>query len=272
MSSDASTTSGAPAVPAQRSQPHSEETPADTTRTGLYGSRLGANMTAATIAELVGTFLLVFAITATVTGAALDLNAKGGAYNSLAIPLVNGIALVALVATFAHISGAHFNPAVTVALAVVRKFPWSYVPSYVLAQFAGAILAGLADWLIYGGRARVQASLGATAPGHGATLGQVFATEALITFFLVLVVIAVATDDRVPTGIAAVAVGTALAAAVFIGAPISGAGVNPARAIGPMIVAGSFTDWWVYLLAPLVGAIAATAGYDRFLRKAQAPE
>jgi len=88
---------------------------------------------------------------------------------------------------------------------------------------------------------------------------------------LVLVVVSVATDGRVPAGVAALAIGSALGAAILISGPISGAGVNPARALGPMIVAGKFTDWWAYVVAPLVGGTLATTTYDRVLRRGSTP-
>jgi glycerol uptake facilitator-like aquaporin len=99
----------------------------------------------------------------------------------------------------------------------------------------------------------------------------VLAAEAVVTFVLVLVVVAAATDSRVPRGIAAIAIGAALAVAIVIAGPISGAGVNPARAIGPMILTGQFTDWWAYLAAPLAGGAIAVALYDRFLRADTTP-
>ncbi len=88
---------------------------------------------------------------------------------------------------------------------------------------------------------------------------------------LVLVVVAVATDPRVPRGIAAIAIGAALAVAIVIAGPVSGAGVNPARVIGPMILAGQFSDWWAYLVAPVAGGVMAVALYDRFLRPGRTP-
>jgi aquaporin Z/aquaporin NIP len=99
----------------------------------------------------------------------------------------------------------------------------------------------------------------------------VLAAEAVVTFVLVLVVVAVATDSRVPRGIAAMAIGAALAVAIMIAGPVSGAGVNPARAIGPMILAGQFTDWWAYFAAPVAGGALAVALYDRFLRAGNTP-
>jgi len=173
------------------------------------------------------------------------------------VPVAGGLALAIGVASVGHISGAHFNPAVTFGLAVNRCFPWAYAPSYVLAQFAGATAAAAATWGLYGNQARSIAHLGATAPAAGVSAGRVLAAEAVVTFVLVLVVVAVATDSRVPRGIAAMAIGAALAVAIVISGPVSGAGVNPARAIGPMILAGQFTDWLAYLAAPLAGGVGS---------------
>ncbi len=134
------------------------------------------------------------------------------------------------------------------------------------------MLASLAVWAAYGAPARADAALGATIPATTASPGQVLLVEALITFLLVLVIISVATDDRVPAAAVGPAVGFALVAAVLIGGPVSGGAVNPARALGPMIVSGTFTDWWAYLLGPVVGAVIAAVAYDRFLAPASTPE
>ena len=210
-------------------------------------------------------------IISTVIGAALATPVAGVPYGSLAVPLAGGIALAIVVASLGHVSGAHLNPAVTVGLAVNRRFPWAYVPVYIVAQFVGAVGAALVAWGIFGGRARTVAHLGATYPATGVGTWSVFLAEGVVTFLLTLVIMSVATDDRVPRGIAAIAIGWALSAAIFISGPVSGAGVNPARAIGPMIVAGKFTDWWIYLIAPVVGAGLATTLYQRFLRRGNAP-
>jgi MIP family channel proteins len=240
--------------------------------TGLYGHRIGANMAAAAAAEAIGTFVLVLAIIATAIPAALGRPLAGGAYNSLAVVLANGLALLVLVAAFGHVSGAHFNPAVTLGLAVTRKFPWSHVPAYLVAQLGGALIAALIAWVLYGTAGRSLALLGATQPTPGVGAGRVFLVEAVVTFVLVLVIMSVATDRRARTGVAATAAGLALAAAVFIAGPLSGGAVNPARALGPMIVAGAFTDVWAYIVAPIVGGIVAAFTYDRLLRKAVMPE
>jgi MIP family channel proteins len=185
--------------------------------------------------------------------------------------VAGGLALAIAVASLGHISGAHLNPAITLGLAVNRRFPWAYTPGYVIAQFAGATTAAAVTWGLYGNQARSIARLGATAPADGVSAGRVLAAEAVVTFVLVLVVVAAATDSRVPRGIAAIAIGAALAVAIVIAGPISGAGVNPARAIGPMILTGQFTDWWAYLAAPLAGGAIAVALYDRFLRADTTP-
>jgi len=110
-----------------------------------------------------------------------------------------------------------------------------------------------------------------SAPVNSADVGRVLGSEGIVTFVLVLVIISVAADSRVPRGVAAMAIGSALAVAIFISGPISGAGVNPARALGPAILAGKFTDWWAYLAAPVIGASLAILLYDRVLRDGSAP-
>jgi MIP family channel proteins len=238
---------------------------------GLHGHRLDVNTATAAVAEFLGTFGLIFAIAATVIGAALARPVVGTPYGSLAVPLAGGMALTCLVAALGHISGAHFNPAVTLGLAVTGRFRWRNVPGYLIAQLLGAIGAGLACWLVYGEAARTVAHVGATYPAAGVGAGAAFVVEAIVTFLLVLVIMAVATDNRVPTGVAAVAIGFALTMAIFISGPISGASVNPVRSLGPMIVAGKFTDWWLYLIAPTLGGIVAGVTYNGFLRKGNGP-
>jgi MIP family channel proteins len=240
---------------------------------GLYGSEVGGNMLRAGVAEGVGTFLLVFAGTATATAATLYRGVVGPAVfsDSLAVALAFGLTLAALVAALGHVSGAHLNPAVTLGLAATGKFPGRYVPAYVGAQFAGAILAALAVWAIYGDVGRSHAGLGATRVSAATSGGQAFLAEALVTFFLVFVVVSVATDDRAPASAAGPAVGFTLAAAILAAGPLTGGAVNPARALGPMIVAGRLGGAWVYLLAPVAGGVLAAVLYDRFVKRAAKP-
>jgi MIP family channel proteins len=174
------------------------------------------------------------------------------------------LALGSMVAAFGPVSGAHLNPALTLGLALNRRFPWTYVPAYVIAQFGGGIGAALLAWGLYGDKAKTIAHLGATFPAQGVDVWRVLGAEALVTFLLVTVGVAVASNERTAPGVAAIAIGSALATAILISRPISGAGVNPARAFGPMILAGQFTDWWAYLLGPLVGGALAVALYGVF--------
>jgi MIP family channel proteins len=249
----------------------SGQQPGSNTVVFLHGHQLERNLARAVTAEAVGTFVLVLAITSAAVAATLSRPVAGAPYGSLAVPVAGGLALAIAVASLGHISGAHLNPAVTLGLASNRRFPWAYTPGYVIAQFTGAATAAAVTWGLYGNQARTIAHLGATIPAAGVSAGRVLAAEAMVTFVLVLVVVAVATDTRVPRGVAAVAIGAALAAAIVISGPVSGAGVNPARAIGPMILAGQFSDWWAYLAAPVAGGVVAVALYDRFLRAGSTP-
>jgi MIP family channel proteins len=236
----------------------------------LHGHQLERNLARAVTAEAAGTFVLVLAITSTAVAAALSRPVAGAPYGSLAVPVAGGLALAIGVASVGHISGAHLNPAVTLGLAVNRHFPWAYAPGYVIAQFAGATAAAAALGLVRES-GQVDRPPWRHGPGCRGFRGAVLAAEAVVTFVLVLVVVAVATGSRVPRGIAAISIGAALAVAIVISGPVSGAGVNPARAIGPMILAGQLSDWWAYLAAPLVGAAIAVALYDRFLRAGNTP-
>jgi MIP family channel proteins len=238
---------------------------------GLYGSSTTQNVPRVAVAELIGTYLLVLAGTSVAVAALLDQPIAGGTADSLAIALAFGLALVALVNALGHVSGAHLNPAVTVALAATGKFPLRYVPAYLAAQLLGAVLASLTVWLTYGDAARDSASLAATLPGGGVSTLTVFVIEAVVTFFLVLAIVSVATDERVPKATAGLTVGFTLAVCVLIAGPLSGGAVNPARALGPMIVSGDFDGVWAYVAGPLLGGVAAALLYARFLADAIEP-
>ena len=238
---------------------------------GLYGSDTGANVLGSAAAELVGTFILVFTGCAVATAAILQRPTAGPAfYDSLAVALAFGLALAAIVAAIGHVSGAHVNPAVTLGLAATNKFSWQYVPIYLGAQLVGAVLGGIATWITYGSPAREAANVAATFPAEGVGDIRALLVEVLVTFILVFVVISVATDDRAPAGVAPLAVGFALACGVFIAGPVTGGSLNPARTLGPMIVAGQFTAVWVYIVGPIIGSVLAAVVYDRFASQADA--
>ena len=221
--------------------------------------------------ELVGTFLFVLFGTATVCAVG---TAAGGSSlvtaGDAAIGLAFGFGILIVVYAFGHLSGAHVNPAVTIAFAAVGRFPWPVVPFYVAAQFGGAILAAFTVWIVFPGPVDHQPLLlGATQPGVGE--GLALLAEIAITFLLLTVIMATATDERATPPAVGMAVGLTVAAGVFAMLPISGGSFNPARSLGPMLVAWEFPGWWLYILGPLLGALAGAVLYDRVLRHAEPP-
>lgn len=224
----------------------------------------------AVLAEVLGTYLLVFVGAGTVIATKLLL-APEAPLDAVAICLAFGFAVVIAVYSFGHVSGAHINPSVTVGLAAARRFPWSAVPVYLTAQLLGAILASLTHWLLFGEGAREELLLGATAPGPRGAAIALFA-EFVITFFLVAVIMATALDDRSPGPIVAgLAIGLTVAAAIFVTLPVSGGSLNAARTFGPMIVSADFPGWWAYLIGPLAGGITGALAYEVVLRRGAPP-
>lgn len=202
------------------------------------------------LAEFIGTFALVF----------FGCGAIANGLPPTAVALSFGLVIAVMVYGLGHVSGAHFNPAVSVAFAIGRHLPWRRVATYAGAQLAGAVAGSTALRLTL----RPAANVGLTRP-TGSDL-QSFVWEVLLTFFLVLVITAVATDVRAVGQGAALAIGGTVALGALVGGPISGASMNPARSLGPAIVAGDMTGLWIYVLAPLAGAILASVTY-RFLRE-----
>ncbi|MBL8164685.1 MAG: MIP family channel protein [Anaerolineae bacterium] len=202
-------------------------------------------------AEFIGTFGLV-----TAGCGAIMVNAQTGALTHVGIALTFGLIIMVMIAATGHISGAHFNPAVTVAFAITRHFPWREVVYYVVAQVLGAVLGALTLRLLIGDIA----SLGATLP-VGSTL-QAFGLEVLLTAVLMFVIISAATDTKAVGTPAALAIGFTVTLDALWGGPISGASMNPARSFGPALIAGIWEHQWVYILAPLVGASIGAALYQ----------
>ncbi len=226
---------------------------------GLHGHSLVGGGFRPFLAEGVGTCALVLTVISTAIAASLAKPVAGVPYGSVAVPLAAGLVLASLVAGLGPVSGAHFNPALTVGLAVNGRFRRAYVAPYLAAQLLGSVSAALIAWALYGSVARTEVSLGATYPSHGVGAGRALLAEIVVTFVLVVVIVSVASKVDAGAALSALAIGFALAAAIFISGPVSGGAVNPARALGPMLVSGKFTDWWVYLLGPFVGGVAAVA-------------
>jgi MIP family channel proteins len=238
---------------------------------GLYGSNTATNLPRVVISEFIGTFFLVFAGTATAVAASINLPIAGLPADSLTVALSFGLMLIALVFSLGHISGAHFNPAVTIALTLVRKFPLKYLPIYIIAQLGGAVMAALTVLFAYGHTAKSVASLGATLPAKGVNGWRVLAIEAIVTFLLMLVIMAIATDKRSPKAAAGTAIGFTLTVGILIAGPLTGGALNPARALGPMVISGKTTDFWAYIAGPVVGAVIAAVLYTTLLVGAEEP-
>jgi aquaporin NIP len=184
------------------------------------------------------------------------VDAKTGALGHVGVAITFGLVIMAMIYAFGHISGAHFNPAVTFAFAISRHFPWSRAVAYWCAQLAGAVTAAA----ILRGSLGDVAHVGATLPSG--SQGQSFLWELVLTFFLMLVIMAVATDTRAVGEAAAIAVGGTVGLDAMFGGPISGASMNPARSLGPGLVSGDLHGIWLYLVAPLLGAALGAVTYQ----------
>ena len=199
------------------------------------------------IAEFLGTFGLVFAG----TGAIVVNNVSNGAITHLGIALTFGLVILAMIYTFGDVSGAHLNPAVTTAFAVARRFSWKEVPSYVAAQLAGAFAASGLVRLLFPSDTK----LGATLPVASAM--QSFILELVLTFILMLVILSVSTGAKEKGITAGIAIGAVIALEAIFAGPISGASMNPARSLAPAIISDHAQSAWIYILAPIAGAILA---------------
>ena len=206
------------------------------------------------VAEAIGTFALVFA-----GCGAIMVDAKTHALGHLGVALTFGLVIMVMIYAVGHVSGAHFNPAVTVAFALTRHFPWSRAAAYGAAQLAGGIVAAL---LLRASLGEI-ADLGATQPSGSDA--QSFVWEIVLSAFLMFVVLAVATDTRAVGEAAAIAVGGTIVLDALFGGPISGASMNPTRSLAPALVSGQFDAIWLYLLAPVIGTSIGGFAYQ-FIR------
>lgn len=203
------------------------------------------------LAEFIGTFTMVFAG----CGAVMVAERFPGTLAPSAIPVVFGLAVTVMIYAVGHISGAHFNPAVTLAFALTRHFPPRSVPFYWAAQCLGSIAAiGLLVILLPPGQS------------FGTTFSSVHPPQALVwegvlSFFLMFVIMAVATDTRAEGTMAGAAIGATVMLAAFMGGPVTGASMNPARSLGPSLFQGDLSQLWIYTLGPMAGASLAAWVY-----------
>jgi len=204
-------------------------------------------------AEGIGVFALVFAG----CGAIVAEAEHPGTLGNVGIALVFGLVIMAMIYATGHLSGAHLNPAVTIAFAATRHLPRSEAIAYVGAQAAGALLAAAALAAVWPSQ---PAALGTTLPTVGA--GSALVYEVVMSAFLMFVIMALATDTRAVGAAAAIAIGATVGLDALFGGPITGASMNPARSLGPALVSGELHDLWLYLLGPLVGAVLGALVYQ----------
>lgn len=205
------------------------------------------------LAEGLAAFALVFAG----GGAIVADEVYGGQLGALGVALAFGLVIMVMVYATGHLSGAHINPAVTLAFTLTRHFPAREALAYIVAQLVGATLGAtllLAVWT------NQPAALGATVPSVGA--GSAVIYELVLTAFLMFVIMAVATDTRAVGAAAAIAIGGTVGLDALFGGPVTGASMNPARSFGPALAAGEWTDFWIYVLGPVAGATVGAFAYQ----------
>jgi aquaporin Z len=214
------------------------------------------------VAELIGTFTLIF-----VGVGSLAFLSVGGL---VGVALAHGLAIAVMATAVGHISGAHFNPAVTLGFLVTRRIAPSLAVVYVIAQLAGALLGALALRATFPDQANLDAGVPVVNPAVGSASGLLL--EAILTFLLVWVIFATAVD---PGGafkaIAGLAIGLTITIAILAAGPLTGAAMNPARALGPELVQNVWDDFWIYIVGPCIGAVAAALAFDRLYLRPLAP-
>ncbi|KAG2286746.1 putative aquaporin NIP4-1 [Brassica napus] len=213
------------------------------------------------IAEMIGTYFVIFSGCGVVVVNVL----YGGTVTFPGVCVTWGLIVMVMIYATGHISGAHFNPAVTLTFAIFRRFPWYQVPLYVGAQLAGSLLASLTLRLMF--KVTPEAYFGTTPTDSAA---RALVAEIIISFLLMFVISGVSTDSRAIGELAGIAVGMTIMLNVFVAGPISGASMNPARSLGPAIVMGVYKDIWVYIVGPIAGVMAGGFVYN-FIRFTDKP-
>lgn len=203
------------------------------------------------LAEFIGTFFLIFFGCGSMILAELNPN-----YQSAFIPIIWGGAVSIMIYAVGHLSGAHFNPAVTLAFWSVKRFPGKRVIGYILSQIAGAILASFVHLIIWGAEHQFGSTQISIALSGGILV------ELILSFVLMFVIISVATDSRAVGELAGIAIGSTVALCSFVGGPLTNASMNPARSLAPAILNGSFQNLWVYLVITVIGTILGARVYE----------
>ncbi len=221
--------------------------------------QLTAGVMRALIVEFIGAFALTF------MGAGAIIATQGG--DLVAIALAHGLAIGLLVAAAGHISGGVYNPALTVGLAFARKLKPILVLPYIVAQLLGAAVAASFLKGIFPAAAIDKVNFGVPAVGKGFSTGNAFLVEVIMTFFLMFVVYGTAVDERGPRAIAALAIGLTITIDIFIGGGVSGAAMNPSRHFGVALIGNHWANWWLWWVAPILGAVIAAGLYAYVLQE-----
>lgn len=202
------------------------------------------------LAEFIGTFFLVF-----FGCGAIILSETMSGYDASFIPIIFGGTVSIMIYAVGHISGAHFNPAVTLAFFALKLFPAKKLMGYLGAQFFGAFFASTIHYFIWGNGH----SFGVTS--FSTSIEMAFILEVLLSFILMFVIVSVATDSRAVGELAGIAIGSTVALCAFVGGPLTGASMNPARSLAPAVLSGEMNSIYLYLIAPCVGAISGAFVY-----------
>ena len=203
------------------------------------------------IAEFLGTFAMIFCG----CGAMTINEITNGSISHVGVAATWGLIVMAMIYAFGETSGAHFNPAVTIGFAFAKKFDWTDVPKYIFAQAIGAIFAAFLLWFLF----PESQFLGETTPAHGFLPYKAAILEFLLTFFLMVVIINVSTGSKEIGTMAAIAVGGVILLEAMFAGPMTKASMNPIRSIAPALFTGNFQYIWLYIIAPILGAIAAVS-------------
>ncbi|WP_370476532.1 MIP/aquaporin family protein [Tamlana flava] len=203
------------------------------------------------ISETIGTFAMIFCG----CGAMTINEITNGSISHVGVAATWGLIVMAMIYAFGETSGAHFNPAVTIGFAFAKKFAWNKVPKYILAQAIGAILAAFLLRFLF----PESQFLGETTPAIGFPTYKAAILEFLLTFFLMVTIINVSTGSKEVGTMAAIAVGGVILLEAMFAGPMTKASMNPIRSIAPAIFTGNFEHLWLYILAPILGALAGVS-------------
>lgn len=221
------------------------------------------SITRSALAEAVGALALIFLG----AGSIIADQITGGKIGATGIAFAHGLAIATMVAAAGHVSGGHFNPAVTLGFVATRRMPVGTGITYILAQLIGASIGGLLLTAVFPEAARGAVNLGTPALGRGVSAGTGIVVEAVLTFFLVFVIFGVAVDARGQRALAPLAIGLVIVMDILGAGVLTGAAMNPARAFGPALFSGFWANHAVYWVGPIIGGVLAAWGYTYLMQR-----